>query len=93
VRKRSVQNEDLIRRVIMFGGFGMTELIVILVIVLMLFGTKKLRNMGGDLGSAIKGFRKAMAPDEEPKPLEDDRQETLTSADHETVNSDVDKQV
>ena len=76
----------------MFGGFGMTELIVILVIVLMLFGTKKLRNMGGDLGSAIKGFRKAMATEEEPKTLEDDRQETLTSTDNESVNSEVNKQ-
>ena len=76
----------------MFGGFGMTELIVILVIVLMLFGTKKLRNMGGDLGSAIKGFRKAMATEEEPKTLEDDRQETLTSTDNESVDSEVNKQ-
>ena len=76
----------------MFGGFGMTELIVILVIVLMLFGTKKLRNMGGDIGSAIKGFRKAMATEEEPKTLDDDRQETLTSTDNESVNSEVNKQ-
>jgi sec-independent protein translocase protein TatA len=74
----------------MFGGFGMTELIVILVIVIMLFGTKKLRNMGGDLGSAIKGFKKAMATEEEPKPLEDDRQETLTSTNNDAVNSEVD---
>jgi len=76
----------------MFGGFGMTELIVILVIVIMLFGTKKLRNMGGDLGSAIKGFRKAMVTEEEPKNLEDDQQETLTSTDNDSVNSEVNKQ-
>jgi len=76
----------------MFGGFGMTELIVILVIVIMLFGTKKLRNMGGDLGSAIKGFRKAMASEEEPKNLEDDRQETLTTTNDEAVSSEVNKQ-
>lgn len=72
----------------MFGGFGMTELIVILVIVVMLFGTKKLRNMGGDLGSAIKGFRKAMASDEESKTLQNDQQETLTSTNNDAVNSE-----
>jgi sec-independent protein translocase protein TatA len=76
----------------MFGGFGMTELIVILVIVIMLFGTKKLRNMGGDLGSAIKGFRKAMTTEEEPKNLEDDQQETLTSTNNDSVNSEPNKQ-
>jgi sec-independent protein translocase protein TatA len=76
----------------MFGGFGMTELIVILVIVIMLFGTKKLRTLGGDLGSAIKGFRKAMASEEEPKPLEDDRQEALTSTDNDSAKTEVDKQ-
>ena len=52
-------------------GFGMTELIVILVIVLLLFGTKKLKTLGGDLGTAIKGFKNAMAP-EEPAKLEAD---------------------
>ena len=51
----------------MFGGFGMTELLVILVIVLMLFGTKKLRTLGSDLGTAIKGFRKAMSSEDEKK--------------------------
>ncbi len=41
-------------------GLGVTELFVILAIALVLFGTKRLRNIGGDLGSAIKGFRSAM---------------------------------
>jgi sec-independent protein translocase protein TatA len=39
---------------------GITELIIILVIVLLLFGGKRLKNIGGDLGSAIKGFKKSM---------------------------------
>jgi sec-independent protein translocase protein TatA len=39
---------------------GPFQLIIILLIVLVLFGTKRLRNIGGDLGSAIKGFRSAM---------------------------------
>lgn len=40
-------------------GIGVTELLVVLAIVALLFGTKKLRNIGGDLGAAIKSFRKA----------------------------------
>ncbi|MEE4381796.1 MAG: twin-arginine translocase TatA/TatE family subunit [Pseudomonadales bacterium] len=46
-------------------GLSVTELLIILAIVLLLFGTKKLRNLGGDLGGAIKGFRKAMTDDED----------------------------
>jgi len=48
-------------------SFGITELIIILVIVVLLFGTRKLRNMGGDLGSAIRSFRKAVNEPEAPK--------------------------
>ena len=47
-----------------FGGISLWQLLIILVIVLMVFGTKKLRNMGGDLGTAIKGFKKSVK--EEP---------------------------
>ena len=47
-----------------FGGISIWQLLIILVIVLMVFGTKKLRNMGGDLGTAIKGFKKSVK--EEP---------------------------
>lgn len=59
----------------MFGGFGITELLVVLAIVLLLFGTKKLRTIGSDLGSAIKGFRKAMTADDEPKLMADEPKE------------------
>ncbi len=41
-------------------SFGITELVIVLVIVILLFGTKKLRNLGSDLGGALKGFRGAM---------------------------------
>lgn len=53
-------------------GIGVTELLLILGIVVLLFGTKKLKTLGADLGSAIRGFRSAIAPDEgrEPKPEE-----------------------
>jgi len=45
------------------GRFGLTELLLIFGIVLLLFGTKRLRNLGGDLGNALKGFRDAMKDD------------------------------
>ncbi len=45
-------------------GFGVTELLIVLAIVALLFGTKKLRNIGSDLGSAIKSFRSAMKESE-----------------------------
>ena len=48
----------------MFGGFGLTELLVVLAIVLLIFGPKRLKSLGSDLGSAIKGFRKAVSDDE-----------------------------
>ena len=47
------------------GGISIWQLLIIAVIVILLFGTKKLRGMGGDLGSAVKDFKKAMN-DEEP---------------------------
>ena len=51
----------------MFGGFGMTELVVILIIVLLIFGPKRIKSIGSDLGSAIKGFRKAVTDDDQTK--------------------------
>lgn len=42
------------------GGISPWSLLVILAIVLLIFGTKRLRNMGGDLGGALKNFRSAM---------------------------------
>jgi sec-independent protein translocase protein TatA len=46
---------------------GPFELIIILVIVLLLFGGKRLKNIGGDLGGAIKGFKKSMKEGENDK--------------------------
>jgi sec-independent protein translocase protein TatA len=42
------------------GGISVWQLLIILVIVVLLFGTKKLRSLGGDLGSAIKNFKDSM---------------------------------
>lgn len=54
------------------GGFGLTELLVILAIVLLIFGPKRLKNIGSDIGNAIKGFRTAMTDDEQKADAEAD---------------------
>ncbi|MBS1213082.1 MAG: Sec-independent protein translocase TatA [Proteobacteria bacterium] len=48
-------------------GIGVWELVLLLLIVLVIFGTKRLRNIGGDLGGAIKSFRSAMNESESEK--------------------------
>ena len=55
-----------------FGGISIWSLLLILVIVLLLFGTKKLRNIGTDLGGAIKGFKSAMNEGEKGKDKDKD---------------------
>lgn len=47
-----------------FGGISIWQLLIILAIVLVLFGAKKLRNVGSDLGAAVKGFKKAVKEEE-----------------------------
>ena len=50
------------------GGIGIWQLVIIAVIVIVLFGTKKLRGIGGDLGGAIKGFKKAIKEEDTSSP-------------------------
>ena len=45
------------------GGISIWQLLIIVAIVVLLFGTKKLRTLGSDLGESVKGFKKAMADD------------------------------
>lgn len=45
------------------GGISIWQLVIILVIVLLIFGTKRLKGLGGDLGGAIKGFKEAVSND------------------------------
>jgi sec-independent protein translocase protein TatA len=47
------------------GGISLSELLIVLVIVVLIFGTKRLKTIGSDLGSAIKGFKSAVATDDE----------------------------
>jgi sec-independent protein translocase protein TatA len=49
------------------GGISMWQLMILLLIVVLVFGTKRLRNMGSDLGAAVKGFRKGMEDPAEGK--------------------------
>jgi len=46
------------------GGISLPELLIVLVIVVLIFGTKRLKSIGSDLGGAIKGFRSATAGDD-----------------------------
>ena len=47
------------------GGISVWQLLIILAIVIMLFGTKRLRNLGPDLGAALRGFKKGMNGEED----------------------------
>ena len=52
------------------GGISPVQLLIIFGIVILIFGTAKLKNFGGDLGGAIKGFKKAMNDDDDDKSSE-----------------------
>ena len=64
----------------MFANVSIWQLLIVLVIVIAIFGTKRLRTLGGDLGSAVKGFRSAMneAEKEEPDQIGDESKEDAT---------------
>ncbi len=71
-------------------GISPTQMLIVLLIVALLFGTKKLRNMGGDLGSAIKGFKKAMNDEDkmlhsEQATVMDKPSDTTTASQHNTA--------
>ncbi len=63
-------------------GISWQQLLILLVIVLLIFGTKRLRNLGGDLGGAIKGFKKAMKEDGKKDEEEDKDPELLGKDDN-----------
>lgn len=51
------------------GGISIWQLLIVVAIIVLLFGTKKLRTLGADLGESVKGFKKAMN-DDKPKDAE-----------------------
>ena len=72
------------------GSFSIWHWLIVLVIVLLIFGTKKLRNIGADLGGAVKGFKDGMRGDEPAKP---DNQITSSTNAGTTIDGEVkDKQ-
>ncbi len=56
-------------------GISVTQLVIIMVIVILLFGTKRVRNLGSDLGAAIKSFRNSVKESEQDKQLSKDESE------------------
>lgn len=78
------------------GGISPWSLLLILVIVLLLFGTKKLRNVGSDLGGALKGFKSAMSDGEKQakeakESLEQEDSESSTQTQHRETVDEKDK--
>ncbi|HZD52584.1 MAG TPA: twin-arginine translocase TatA/TatE family subunit [Woeseiaceae bacterium] len=66
----------------MFSNIGLPELTIVLVIVLAIFGTKRLKTLGSDLGSAVKGFRSAVnEADKETEQLDDKSKQKADDAD------------
>ena len=59
------------------GGISIWQLLIILAIVIMLFGTKRLRTLGSDLGAAIKGFKNTMQTEDANKVDEEDSSNTI----------------
>lgn len=72
-----------------FSGVGPVELLLVLGIVIMVFGTKKLRNLGSDLGGALRGFRNAMHDGENDVQQRDGA--LNGAAEHEDAGVDADK--
>lgn len=69
-----------------FGGISVWQLLIILAIVVLIFGTKKLRGMGGDLGGAIKNFKTAVNEEKTEPKTEDKAKLTETSESAETID-------
>ncbi|MBI5889418.1 MAG: Sec-independent protein translocase subunit TatA [Nitrosomonadales bacterium] len=53
------------------GSFSIWHWLIVLLVVVLIFGTKKLRNIGSDLGGAVKGFKEGMKGEEEPSRPQD----------------------
>ena len=68
------------------GSFSIWHWLIVLVIVMMVFGTKKLRNIGQDLGGAVKGFKDGMKASEEPQDKARDQIQSATAAADKTVD-------
>ncbi|MEL0656090.1 Sec-independent protein translocase subunit TatA [Pseudoalteromonas issachenkonii] len=70
-----------------FGGISIWQLLIVLAIIVLLFGTKKLRGMGGDIGGAVKGFKKAMSDDQMS---EKEKSEQIQQSEKSTADNSID---
>lgn len=61
-------------------GFSIWQILIVLLIVVLVFGTKKFRNIGEDLGEGIKGFKKGLKDEEEAKTIEEKADEVVQNA-------------
>ncbi len=76
----------------MLGGISIWQLLIVLGIIILIFGTKKLRNVGTDLGGAVKGFKKAMNEDEKGDKAEEEETEAQARVDHKDETNTYDVQ-
>lgn len=78
----------------MIGGISIWQLLIILAIIILIFGTKKLRNIGGDLGGAIKSFKKAVNEEDSASDTANKKQDeaprSLPNADDKAQQKDAD---
>lgn len=72
------------------GGISIWQLLILGFIVMMIFGTKKLKNLGEDLGGAIHGFKKAMDEGKEPGNKDQDKLSSTSGSNH-TVDAKAEK--
>ena len=72
------------------GSFSIWHWLVVLVIVVLVFGTKKLRGIGGDLGSAVKGFKKAVSDDDQTSAKSEQIEQASNTQSKETVEKSKD---
>ncbi len=70
------------------GGMSIWQLLIILAIIVLLFGTKKLKGIGGDLGGAVKGFKKALSDD---KSDDEKKTDELENKENTTLNDSVEE--
>lgn len=67
------------------GGISIWQLLIVLAILVLIFGTKKLKNLGSDLGGAVKGFKEAVNNDEDEQK---DGQQQAKTIDHDSKKDD-----
>lgn len=74
------------------GGISIWQLLIILLIVMMLFGTKRLRGLGSDLGAAIKGFKSSVSADDAEKTEEKEAEGDIAKSESAEDNAQLKEQ-